>query len=100
MDLLWRKPSVVNSYLRRYFSSPSGQVRVTIDREINYYHAQSTNLRHKFNVRDEQIILEVKYDHELAEDVSTLIQDLGDRVSKNSKYVNGINAIYFNEQLH
>lgn len=97
--LVCRFPTVVNRYSRRYFATPDRAVRVTIDRDIWFYHVQNRSARHKTGVKDDRLVLEVKYDADISDRVRSLLHGLGYRLGKNSKYVNGMNAVYFGHQL-
>ncbi len=84
-------PSLLNSYLRRYFLSSNKKVRLTIDRDLFFsklssgknFVISSPSLRNEF-------IVELKY-HNLDEPyVSEVIQSLPFRIVANSKYIFGI----------
>lgn len=88
------EPSVVNRYKRKYFRSFSRDYRITIDRDVSY----SPAFRKKsFNkaVKDlKSVIVELKYDEELNFSATEITNDLPFRLTKNSKYVNGIELFY------
>ena len=87
-------PTLLNSYNRSYYLSASNRFRVTIDSNLLYYKIDRrfNNFKLKPNY-DENKIIELKYgleDDQEANDISTQFPF---RLSKNSKYVNGINSI-------
>ena len=99
-DLLQRNPVIVNHYNRRYFLTGDGKYRITLDNEMWFYNYQSALYgRHTFGTKDPHIIVEVKFAPEDFAGAIRLINDLGYRIYKNSKYINGINAVYFNSSL-
>lgn len=86
------KPTLLNSYRRRYFVSANKKFRITLDYDVNY-----RNIKDKFNCfgaiaeQDSFNVVELKYnleDDKLANQVTTQFTF---RLSKNSKYVNGVN---------
>ena len=89
-------PSIVNSYCRRYFLSSSGKFRITIDTEINYF-SINTSWINSFSIKESHIIMELKYDPVDAEEAPNVSNYFPFRISRNSKYVNGINATLLNE---
>ncbi len=96
-ELLQRNPVLVNQYRRRYYLTANGKYRITLDHDIMYYHYQSAlyNKNNTFGTRDPRMIIEIKFDAKDLRGAEQLINDLGYRVYKNSKYVNGINAILY-----
>jgi hypothetical protein len=89
-------PSIVNSYFRRYFISSNGKFRITIDNEINYF-ATNSGWINPFSVKENNIIMELKYNPEDANKAPDVSNYFPFRISRNSKYVKGINATLFNE---
>ena len=89
-------PSILNSYYRRYFLSSNGKFRITIDNEINYF-ATNTGWINPFSIKEQHIIMELKYDQEDAKEAPKVSNYFPFRLARNSKYVNGINATLLNE---
>ncbi len=87
------RPTLLNSYLRKYFVSADGRFRITIDRELCFYPARNPWTR-RLTRQLGVTILELKYavgdNHEACE----IAQDLGFRLSRNSKYVTGMDLLY------
>lgn len=89
-------PTLINTYERRYFLSFCGRYRITVDFNQAFYNPNYTHLQHsqrKINA----IVLELKYATADDSDARQLSQQIKTRLSKNSKYVNGINLLYHNE---
>jgi len=89
-------PSIVNSYNRRYFLSANRKFRITIDNEIDYF-ATNIGRINPFSIKEHHIIMELKYDVKDSSEAPNVSNYFPFRVARNSKYVNGINATYFNE---
>ena len=85
-------PALFNSYERRYFLSDCDKFRITID-----YHMRFSNPNFKdykaSAVALSDIVLELKYTVEDDKEARQLTQELRARLSKNSKYVRGVNLI-------
>ncbi len=84
-----------NRYFRWYFAARDQRFRITIDKELAYYQVKRANNRfvHK-SVDHGKIVVELKYGQSLdtqADRVSSLFPF---SVSKNSKYVSGIQRVY------
>ncbi len=91
-------PVLLNSYIRKYFVSADEKVRATLDGQMKYYAiaARHNNFLKKYEEK-ENIILELKYDLDAAYVASDICQHLPMRMTKSSKYVNGIEL--FNPHL-
>ncbi|WP_198439698.1 polyphosphate polymerase domain-containing protein [Pareuzebyella sediminis] len=88
-------PTLINTYERRYFLSFCGRFRITVDFNQAFYNPNYMCLEHGQR-KTSDIVLELKYalgsDHE----ARLLSQQIKTRLSKSSKYVNGINLLYHN----
>jgi SPX domain protein involved in polyphosphate accumulation len=94
-DISQQTPTLYNTYDRRYFLSGDGKYRLTIDRNMSFSKIGATfNNPYSFNSRD--IVVELKYDEDDVLGACELIQHFDFRLSRNSKYVNGISGLYFN----
>jgi len=81
------RASLENSYLRSYWQSSCGRIRVTLDRELRYRSPGEALWAHDSGVA---ALLEVKYalmDAQLGE---TFLKSLPFRVQRFSKYVRGV----------
>jgi len=86
-------PSLYNSYERRYFLSDCDTFRITIDYNMTFYNPYFTNYESsKAQLSD--IILELKYKVPHDKESRKLTQQLTARLSKNSKYVRGVDLIH------
>ena len=94
-DISQQTPTLYNKYDRRYFLSGDGKYRLTIDRNMSYSKIGKTFISpYSFSSRD--IVVELKYDESDIAGASDLLQYFGFRLSRNSKYVNGVSGLYFN----
>ncbi|MFK7811410.1 MAG: polyphosphate polymerase domain-containing protein [Maribacter sp.] len=85
-------PTLVNSYTRRYFVSADQKFRITLDYDV-FYRNIKTRLNNfsKIPQSDPFNVVELKYgleDDRLADGIAIQFPF---RLSKNSKYVNGVN---------
>lgn len=87
-------PTILNRYLRRYFVSRDEKVRVTVDTDQAVWDQRfrsTPNYDQEARMPD-TLVVEVKFarhDRELASDI---IQTLPIRVSRHSKFMNGVRA--------
>jgi SPX domain protein involved in polyphosphate accumulation len=90
-------PTILNRYYRRYFVSSDERIRVTVDTDQAVWdqrYKAIPNYDQAARMPD-TLVLEVKFardDRDLASDV---IQTLPIRVSRHSKFMNGVRAISF-----
>lgn len=90
------QPTLVNRYKRKYFQSVDRNYRITIDTELSYSawtDFYDISLR-KYPISGDNIIVELKYDFEQAHYADTISKHFPFRVTKNSKYVNGVLVSY------
>ncbi len=88
------RPTLVNRYLREYYLSFDEKFRVTTDVELSYYAISSNNNHFTGHYKSDDVIVELKYgynDASIAPDVSTMLPF---RLTKSSKYVNGIELLH------
>ncbi|MFK7832218.1 MAG: VTC domain-containing protein [Winogradskyella sp.] len=85
VDILY--PASINTYTRSYYSDAFNRFRITFDKDIKYYSFQN---RIKLEKTDPRIIIEIKYDNENDLLASQILEFFNFRLSKNSKYVNGV----------
>jgi hypothetical protein len=89
------QPVLSNRYAREYFESRDGRVRVTLDREqcvLDQRFKARPNLTAKANL-PATMIVEFKFAQKDRALASQAIQGLPIRVSKNSKYVIGVQSL-------
>lgn len=93
LKLAGLSPSLYNSYERRYFLSDCRNYRITIDYNMTFYNPYYPNyMISKAQLTD--IVLELKYKAPHDKESRNLTQQLNARLSKNSKYVRGVNLIH------
>ncbi len=85
---------LLNRYKRTYYRDITGAFRLTIDDDIKYY-----NMNDNFNtisecVMDDNVVVEVKYDEEHNDYASNVINSMPFRMTRNSKYIEGISKFY------
>lgn len=85
---------LLNSYKRTYYKDITGNFRLTIDNDIRYF-----NINDNFNSFTEFVesnfnIVEIKYDEEHNDYASNVINSLPFRMTRNSKYIEGIINFY------
>lgn len=87
-------PTLLNSYSRRYYLSANNKFRITIDFKLLYHKIDKRFNNFNFAPEsDKNKIIELKYgleDDDVAKSIST---EFPFRLTKNSKYVNGVNTI-------
>ena len=92
------KPSLYNSYERRYFLSHCEKFRITIDYNMQFYNP----LVHPYELSRQgasDVVLELKYVRAHDKEARLLSQDLRARLSKHSKYVRGIDRINYLQHI-
>lgn len=94
LDLNSLEFSLLNRYRRKYFVSADRKYRITIDTEMVYCHIQSANNTFLHKLTDlMNTVVELKYgpgEDQYAEQVTNHFPF---RMTKNSKYVNGIDRL-------
>jgi len=85
-------PALYNSYDRRYFLSHCERYRITLDYNMKFFNPNLTNYGITERTIDD-IVLELKYDTKHDNESRLLSQEIDSRLSKNSKYVRGLEII-------
>ena len=89
------QPTIINRYSRKYYRDFSRQFRITIDKNISYFPAKNQLNFSKFPRQESnKVVVELKYDSELNEKASEISNNLPFRLTKNSKYVTGIESFF------
>lgn len=83
------EPVVMVRYLRTYLVSYDQSVRITIDRDLQYRGINNYAVD-PFPIYDEAIVLEIKYDQDIEEQIQDTLQSIKYRLTKNSKFVSGM----------
>jgi hypothetical protein len=88
---------LLNRYYRRYYASRDGDFRVTIDTVVTYFRAnggpRNTFLHRQTSGRE--VIVELKYDVDREQEAGRVASYLPFRVTRNSKYVQGVERVCF-----
>jgi len=84
------QPTLVNRYARTYFLEFSRQFRVTIDQNLSYYAVMGQSVCPSHMRTEEATVVELKYDFDSDEEAARISTAFPFRMTKNSKYVNGI----------
>jgi hypothetical protein len=87
------QPSLYNSYERRYFLSACELYRITVDYNMSFYNPAFSNFAVS-KVALSDVVLELKYAVKDDKEARHLSQQLSSRLSKNSKYVRGVDLIH------
>lgn len=86
-----------NSYVREYYLSRDGRYRLTLDTEVDYFevHRQG-GPRFSPELRDPpcRLVIEIKCDREHEAGLPSIVSTFPFRVTRNSKYVNGVRRIH------
>ena len=82
--------TLLNSYERSYWGTKDGKFRITIDSNLRFHSLLHSPNFNRYLHRDPVVIVELKYEQEDEKDLHRIIRFLPFRLSKNSKYVNGI----------
>lgn len=85
---------LMNRYKRDYYRDLSGHFRLTIDSEIEYTRLNDNFNSLKDSFIDDGVVVEIKYDEEHNETAANVINTLPFRITRNSKYVDGIGGFY------
>jgi len=88
------RPVVITRYLRSYLISYNKKLRATIDREIHYYAMDEYQLL-PLPHHEQAIILELKCEKEEVTLLREACQSLPFKISKNSKFVNGLSMVTY-----
>lgn len=84
------QPTLLNSYNRSYWGTKDGKFRITIDSHLRFHSLLYSAHFTKYIHIDPVVIVELKYEQEDEQELQRITRFLPFRLSKNSKYVNGI----------
>ena len=88
-------PALINRYHREYFVSSDGMIRVTIDDKQAVWDQRFKpypNFIHRANL-PQTLVVEFKFSRNNRDLASRILQGFPIRVSRHSKYINGVRAI-------
>lgn len=90
------EPVLVNRYYRWYYATIDGCYRVTVDTEMCFHNIRRHWNPFQYCVRDHRsIVVELKYDIQHEIHVERISRYFPFSVTRNSKYVQGIEQVYF-----
>lgn len=96
-DLAFVEPGLVNRYSRHYYLSFDQKFRLTLDDELSYLDVSRRNNTFSRKVKDDRsVIIELKYSMDHDNIAGTIANHFPFRMTKSSKYVNGIEHFRFN----
>ncbi|MCB0338917.1 MAG: polyphosphate polymerase domain-containing protein [Bdellovibrionales bacterium] len=88
-------PVLVNSYRRRYFRSAEGDFRITVDSQIGARRTHSDGTSFSMpNLKLHGCVVELKYGMESEPKSDQITQNIPFRVTRSSKYVMAVDALY------
>ena len=87
------RPTLLNRYERTYYLSHDKKFRITLDRKMKFYSINPFIEHFKTFTDTENTIVELKYDESNIDQAQKITQFFPHRVTKNSKYVVGIDKI-------
>jgi len=89
-------PVLVNRYYRWYFATLDGRYRVTVDTGLTYHRVGhlANSFAHR-QVDYDNLVVELKYQSEHAGQANRVSSYFPFRMTRNSKYVTGIERVYY-----
>lgn len=94
--MLSLKPSLLNSYVRKYYISANKQFRITIDKDLTFYRISYNGNTFLNKVsKPNAVVLELKYDSQLENEAKEIGNKFPFAMTKNSKYLQGIECVMF-----
>ncbi|MCW3071654.1 MAG: hypothetical protein JWO44_1544 [Bacteroidetes bacterium] len=94
-ELLSLKPSLLNSYTRKYFLSADKNFRITIDHQLSYYRINyDSNTFTNKSLDRNATVLELKYDSALEQEAKEIGALFPFMMTKNSKYLSGLERLF------
>ncbi len=86
-----------NRYHRHYYATQDGAFRLTLDTQMEFYKVnglfENQFVHRQVNIKD--VIVELKYENEQEQQADHVAGFFPFRVTRNSKYVQGIERVYF-----
>ncbi len=94
-ELLSLKPSLLNSYTRKYYLSADKNYRITVDHHLTYYRIGYTgNTFTNKSVDYNSTVLELKYDSSLEHESKSVANHFPFPLTKSSKYLQGLERVF------
>jgi SPX domain protein involved in polyphosphate accumulation len=93
-EVLSLKPSLLNSYIRRYYLSADKNFRITIDHHLKYYRiSYNNNTFTNKSIDHNATVLELKYDSSLETEAKEVGNMFPFAMTKSSKYLQGLERV-------
>jgi SPX domain protein involved in polyphosphate accumulation len=89
-------PTLLNSYTRRYYISSDKRYRLTLDYNLAFYTVAAGGKTSFRKRKSDDLIIEIKYDADNDNDIELISNEFPFRMTKSSKYVQGIGATLLN----
>ena len=94
-ELVSLKPTLLNSYTRKYYSSADKNYRITVDHKLTYYKIGYTGNTFTNKSTDyNSTVLELKYDSSFEHEANLVANQLAFPLTKNSKYLQGLERVF------
>jgi SPX domain protein involved in polyphosphate accumulation len=93
LNLQFLTPTLLNRYERTYYLSFDKKYRVTLDNKMEFYSINPITDYFRIFSDEEKRVVELKYDQQDVDGAKDITKHFPFRVSKNSKYVIGVERI-------
>ncbi len=93
LDLQFLIPTLLNRYERTYYLSSDKKYRLTLDNKMEFYSINPIRDYFKIFSDEEKTVVELKYNQQYADGARGITEHFPFRVTKNSKYVIGVERI-------
>jgi hypothetical protein len=93
LDLKFLIPTLLNRYERTYYLSSDKKYRLTLDNKMEFYSINPIRDFFKIFSDEEKTVVELKYNQQYADGARGITEHFPFRVTKNSKYVIGVDRI-------
>lgn len=93
LDLQFMTPTLLNRYERTYYMSFDKKYRVTLDNKMEFYSINPICDYFETFSDEEKTVVELKYNQQYADGARKITSKLPFRVTKNSKYVIGVERL-------
>lgn len=94
-EMLSLKPTLLNSYTRKYYLSADKNYRITVDKNLTYYKIGYTgNTFTNKSIDYNATVLELKYDSSLEHEANIVATNFPFPLTKNSKYLQGLERVF------
>ena len=95
-ELMRLSPKLVNGYSRKYLISSDKKYRLTLDNDLFYIKSNQRKIFSNYKITNtKSTVMEIKYNRDDDDKISKLTSQFDFRLTKNSKYVNGVYKLYF-----